>query len=117
MLYLILKALLTACIVVAVSEISKRSSWIAAILASLPLTSILALIWLYLDSGDVQATSRLSTDIFWMVVPSLFFFIAFPLLVRWGVRFYPALFLASALMCGVYLTYVRLLEHFGVLKS
>src|SRR4051812_3962048 len=96
--YLLLKAGITGIIVVSVSEIAKRSSLIAAILASLPLTSILALIWLYIDSEDVKSTTNLSIGIFWMVVPSLFFFVAFPVLVKWGFRFYPALLIASLAM-------------------
>lgn len=114
MLYLILKALLTGLLVAGVSEIAKRSSLLAAVLASLPLTSILALVWLYLDTSDTKAAASLSTSIFWMVLPSLFFFIAFPLLVKLGFRFYPALLSASILMTGVYLGYTLLLGRLGV---
>ena len=114
MLYFFLKVTITGLVVAGVSEIAKRSSLMAGALASLPLTSLLALVWLYLDTADLKATTQLSTSIFWMVLPSLFFFLAFPLLVKWGFRFYPALICASALMSGVYWGYVQLLKRYGV---
>jgi hypothetical protein len=117
MLYLFLKTIITGITIVAVSEIAKRSSWVAAALASLPLTSILAMIWLYIDTRDVQAVVSLSISIFWMVLPSLLFFMAFPLLVKAGLRFYPALAVSILTMCISYVGYVRLLEKFGVIGA
>ena len=114
MAYLILKTLLTGIIVVAVSEISKRSSLMAGVLASLPLTSILALVWLYIDTGDVKATTDLSTAIFWMVIPSVFFFLAFPFLVKTGTRFYLAMILSCVAMSGIYWIYAQALKRFGI---
>jgi hypothetical protein len=114
MFYLLLKVIITGLVVAGVSEIAKRSSLMAAVLASLPLTSLLALIWLYFDTSDVKAAADLSTSIFWMVLPSLFFFIAFPLLVKSGFKFYPALLFASILMIGVYWGYVQMLKRVGV---
>jgi hypothetical protein len=114
MLYLFLKALITGLVVAGVSEIGRRSSLMAGILASLPLTSLLALIWLYIDTSDAKATAQLSTSIFWMVLPSLFFFVAFPLLIKSGLGFYPALVSASVSMVLVYWGYLQLLGKFGV---
>lgn len=114
MLHLILKVFVTSLVVVSVTEIAKRSTLMAAVLASLPLTSILAMIWLYQDTADAQATARLSTGIFWMVLPSLFFFIAFPMLLKSGFRFYPALTAACLLMAGVYWMYTQMLKRLGV---
>lgn len=54
MLQFALKIILSAAILVAVAELARRNSFWAAALASLPLTSILAFIWLYLDSGDTE---------------------------------------------------------------
>lgn len=114
MFYLFLKVIITGLVVAGVSEIAKRSSLMAAVLASLPLTSLLALVWLYLGTADVKLAANLSTSIFWMVLPSLFFFIAFPLLVRFGFRFYPALVFASISMIGVYWGYIQLLKRFEI---
>jgi uncharacterized MAPEG superfamily protein len=62
--YYFAKVFITAILVVLISEISKRSSLIAAILASLPIVSILAFIWLYIDTKSVEKISGLSTSIF-----------------------------------------------------
>ena len=71
MLYYILKFTISALLIVAISEVSKRYSLAAGILASLPIISILAMIWLYVDTNSIQKVSKLSTSIFWMVLPSL----------------------------------------------
>ncbi|MGE4106316.1 MAG: DUF3147 family protein, partial [Bacteriovoracia bacterium] len=103
--YLILKAALSGAVVVGISEIAKKSSLLAAILASLPLTSILAMIWLYTDSGDDQKVRVLSTGIFWMVLPSLAFFVVLPSLIRAGMKFYGALLLACVATVTIYTIY------------
>ncbi|HKE48520.1 MAG TPA: DUF3147 family protein [Rhodanobacteraceae bacterium] len=91
MIALVVKVLLTAIIVVAVSELAKRSTLAGALLASLPLTSLLALIWLYLDTGSATQAADLARGIFWLVLPSLAFFVVFPLGVRVGWGFWTAL--------------------------
>lgn len=91
MLALVVKVLLTAIIVVAVSELGKRSTLAGALLASLPLTSLLALIWLYHDTADATQAADLARGIFWLVLPSLAFFVVFPLGVRAGWSFWPAM--------------------------
>src|SRR5690349_12496787 len=67
----IIKLLISAAIIVAVSEVSKRSSLIGGLLASLPLTSFLAMLWLYKDTKDTAKVAALSMSIFWLVLPSL----------------------------------------------
>jgi hypothetical protein len=109
-----IKILLSAAVLVAVSELAKRSSFWGAALASIPLTSLLAFIWLYLDTGDVQRVINLSNGIFWLVIPSLVLFIAFPLLLRSGVNFWLSLFVASAATAVSYYGMVKLLMFFGV---
>lgn len=113
--YYLLKVAITSLVVVGISGLARRFSWWAAILASLPLTSILALIWLYQDTKDMQKISQLSTDIFWMVLPSLLFFLILPLLIKLGMRFYPALLISCALMSLCYLGYALVLRRFGIM--
>lgn len=72
--YYFIKLIITSAIIVAISEISKRSSLIGSILASIPLISFLAFIWLYIETKDVGKIAELSTNIFWLVIPSLSFF-------------------------------------------
>jgi hypothetical protein len=114
MLHLMIKTVLTSLLIAGVSEAARRSTLLAAVLASLPLTSLLALIWLYQDTGDTKATADLSTSIFWMVLPSLLFFIVFPLLLKLGLRFYPALVISSLAMILAYWGYAQILKRFGI---
>jgi hypothetical protein len=106
MMYYTIKILLSSMIIVAVSEITKRSSLLGAMLASLPLTSLLAFLWLYLDTGDLQKVASLSSDIFWLVLPSLALFLVFPLLLKMGWGFWLSLafsIIATAVCYGVML--------------
>ena len=95
--YLIVKALLSGLVVALASEAARRWTLVGAVLISLPLTSILALAWLYWDTRDGQQVIDLSWSILWVVVPSLVFFVALPLLMRAGVGFTPALLLTCAI--------------------
>ncbi|MGH8322358.1 MAG: DUF3147 family protein, partial [Steroidobacteraceae bacterium] len=91
------KVLITAVVVVAVSELGKRSSFWGAVLASLPLTSLLAFVWLYTSTGNSKDVAALSHSIFWLVLASLPLFLVLPFLLRHGVAFWPA-FAASCLV-------------------
>ena len=95
MLYYTIKIMLSAFVLVAVSEIAKRSSLLGAALASLPLTSLLAFVWLYLDTGDTQRVANLSSDIFWLVLPSLPLFLILPWLLKAGWGFWLSLAVAA----------------------
>ena len=102
MVYYAIKIVISALVIVAVSEIAKRSTWMAALLASLPLTSLLAFIWLYWETGDTARIARLSLDILWLVVPSLALFIALPLALRAGWNFWLSLLGASLITAACY---------------
>lgn len=114
MLQLILKTAITVGVILGVSELGKRFSAAAAILAALPLTSILAMIWLYVDTRDTARISQLSTGIFWMVLPTLLFFIILPLLLKWNIPFGWAMAISSAAMVAFYWLYVAVLRGFGI---
>ncbi|MBS0465087.1 MAG: DUF3147 family protein [Proteobacteria bacterium] len=109
-----LKIGLSALILVAVAEVAKRSTFWAAALASLPLTSLLAFVWLYLDTGDVQKVASLAGGIFWLVLPSLLLFVLLPLLLRSGWGFWLSLAVSSAATALAYLGMIRLLAAFGI---
>jgi len=102
MLYYTIKIMLSALIIVAISEIAKRSSLLGALLASLPLTSLLAFVWLYLDTGDTQKVAALSSDIFWLVLPSLPLFLLLPWLLKMGLGFWLSLGLAVVVTVACY---------------
>ena len=109
-----LKALFSAVIIVAVAELGKRSSFWAAALASLPLTSLLAFIWLHLEGATATAIGELSTQIFWLVLPSLVLFIVLPVLLRLGLNFWLSLALACSATVGCYLLMLPLLRKLGI---
>ena len=108
------KVLLTAAVVVAVSEIAKRSTFWGAALASLPLTSVLAFVWLYWETGDTQRVATLSTGILWLVLPSLLLFVALAYLLKSGWGFWSGLGVSCVLTAAAYLGTVWLLERFGI---
>ncbi|MCF8001277.1 MAG: DUF3147 family protein [Halanaerobiales bacterium] len=112
--YIIVKTLISAIIIVAVSEISKRSSLFGAILASLPLVSYLGMIWLYIDTNSKTQVSQLSKNVFWMVLPSLSLFIVLPKLLNADMNFYLALFLSTVVMVVIYFTMILILQKFGI---
>jgi len=114
MLYYVLKLAISAALIVAVSEVAKRYSLAAGLLASLPIVSVLAMIWLYVDTGSVEKVSRLSTSVFWMVLPSLSLFVVLPLLLRSKVGFYPALVVSAVIMILVYWATILILRKLGV---
>ncbi len=110
----VIKVLISATLIVAVAEISKRSSFIGALLASLPLVSVLGMIWLYIDTKDTEKIARLATSIFWLVLPSLALFIVLPLLLRAKWNFYASLGASIAVMLACYGALVAVLHKFGI---
>lgn len=113
MYYYVLKVIISAVLIVVISELSKRSSFWGGILASVPIVSVLAFIWLYIDTKSVEKISQLSYSIFWLVIPSLSLFITLPLLLK-KIEFPVALFISIIIMIGCYYLMVFVLGKFGV---
>lgn len=111
---LVLKALVSGVIVAIVSEIAKRSPALGALIVSLPLVSILSIIWLWNETGDRVRIADHAEATFWYVLPSLPMFLVFPALLRSGMSFWLALALGAALTAALYLTMVWILGRFGV---
>jgi hypothetical protein len=88
MIYLMTKFATTALIVVFVSELAKRSTLAGAVLASIPTISVLAMIWLYVETKDIDRLASFSLDIIWLVLPSLVLFALLPPLLRTGIGFW-----------------------------
>lgn len=104
-----LKIFVSAVIIASVSEIAKRSSVLAALTASLPLTSILAITWLYVDTRDTRAVAELSIGIFWMVIPSLLFFVAMWQLLQKNVSYWFSLGIAIVITAAGYAVFEKTL--------
>ena len=85
------KILLTAVIIFAVAQLSQRDNLLAAVLASIPLVSVLAMMWMNHNGASSDDIVNFTKDIVWLVLPSLLLFIVMPELIQRGWNFYPAL--------------------------
>jgi apolipoprotein N-acyltransferase len=114
MTYYITKLVITAALIVAISEISRRSSLMGAILASIPLVSVLAMFWLYIDTSDAAKVSALATGVFWLVIPSLALFVSLPLLLKNGMNFYLSMGISIVITIGCYFLMISVLDYYGI---
>ena len=112
--YYIIKILISSALIVLISEIGKRNGIFAGVLASIPLVSFLAIIWIYIETKDINKITQLSTDIFWLVLPSLSFFLIFPYLLKKNVLFGWAMLLSAGVMIILYLCLILILKKYGV---
>lgn len=112
--YLVLKALLSGVIIAIVSETAKRSPSVGALIASLPLVSVLAMMWLWRDTRDVERLAGHAQATFWYVLPSLPMFLLIPALLRRGVPFWPSLALGCALTVVLYLALTAVAPRIGI---
>ena len=111
---LVAKALLAGAMIAAIAEIGKRLPAMAALVASLPLVSILGMIFLWHARPDMENMARHSEATFWFVLPSLPMFLAIPLMMRNGVPFWIALGLGCMLTMALYLLMVQFGPRLGI---
>lgn len=114
MLYLVIKAALSGIIIAIVSEVAKRNPGFGALIASLPLISVLGMIWLWRDKPDVANMAAHVEATCWFVLPSLPMFLAVPWLLRHGVSFWVALGLGCVLTVALYTVMTMLGPRFGI---
>lgn len=111
--YLIVKYLTTAAVVVLVSEAAKRSDKLGALLASLPLVTILTLIWLHVEQQPAVKVVNHAWYTFWYVVPTLPMFLVFPALYqRFG--FWPTLMACALVTMGCFGLFAVAVRRFGI---
>lgn len=114
MTYYLLKLFLSAGVIVVVTEAAKRSNAAASVIHSLPLTSLLAFLWLYAETKDAALIGRHAFGTFWFVLPTLPMFLLLPWLIRKLGGFWPALAVGVVLTVGLYALTMRLLKLAGV---
>ena len=113
MTWLIGKYLLTAAIVVLVSEVAKRSDRLGGLIAALPIVTFLTLIWLYLEEQPAEKIVSHAWYTFWYVVPTLPMFLLFPVLLpRLG--FWPTLLACGLTTLVCFAVFAAVLKHFGI---
>jgi hypothetical protein len=110
--YYILKVIVSAVLIVLVSEIAKKSALMGAVIASIPIVSLLAFVWLYLETKNVGQIAALSSNIFWLVLPSLILFLLLPKCIEWGLGFWLSLVASVAGTVIFYGVTVWVLQNF-----
>lgn len=114
MLYLFIKAAISGVLIAVISEIAKKWPGFGALIASLPLVSVLGMIWLWRDKPDAANMATHSEATFWYVLPSLPMFLLIPVLLRRGTPFWVALAAGCALTVSLYLLMTWLAPRFGL---
>ena len=112
MFFTILKVLITAIIIVLAAEIAKRSSLLAGLIVSMPLITVLTVMWLYWDTKDVKQVSDLTNNTFLMILPSLTFFLFFPILLKFNLNFPVSMLVAILSTAICYWGYTIFLNKF-----
>lgn len=112
--YLIVKAALSGLIIAIVSEVARRAPGLGALIASLPLISVLGMIWLWRDTADPVRMAEHAHATFWFVLPSLPMFLLIPLLLNRGVGFWQSLTIGCVLTVSLYLCMVWGLARIGI---
>lgn len=112
--FIIVKVLVSALIIVAISEIAKRNTAFAALVASLPLLSLLAVLWMVAEGADNARVADHMEATFWYVLPTLPMFLLVPAMLRHGVSFAMSLLAGIVLTTVLYIGIRRLAAAFGV---
>ncbi len=113
MTWILTKYLITAAVVVAVSELAKRSDRLGAVVAALPLVTVLTLIWLYVEHQPSSKIANHAWYTFWYVLPTLPMFLVFPaLLARLG--FWPTLLACVVITGACFGLLAVLLRRYGI---
>ncbi len=113
MTYTIIKYLITAAVVVIISEFAKTSDKLGGLIASLPLVTVLTLIWLYVEKQPVSKIANHAYYTFWYVIPTLPMFLLFPYLLP-KIGFWPTLFACIILTLVIFYLYAMALKNIGI---
>lgn len=114
MLYLAIKAAISGVLVALASEFARRFPGVGALIASLPLVSVLGIIWLWKDRPDRENLANHIGATFWYVLPSLPMFLLMPVLLRRGLSFPATLLIGCGLTVLLYLLVTMVGARFGL---
>lgn len=109
-----LRAILSGLVIALASTIARRSPALGSLIVSLPLVSVLSMIWLWRDGAERAQLADYIQTTFWFFLPTMPMFLVIPLLLRRGMTFWPALALGCALTVALYFLMVAALSRFGV---
>lgn len=114
MLYFTIKAALSGLLAALVAEIARRYPGWGGLVASLPLTSLMAMIWTFRDTAEPMKVAALSQSTFCFVLPSLPLFLMIPAMIRTGLSVWIALAIACAITAGLYAAFFALAPRLGI---
>ena len=114
MLYFIVKCLLSGLIIAVVSEVARRSPTLGALIVSLPVVSLLGILWLWRDTKDIGRIATHAESTFWYVLPSLPMFLVLPVMLRSGAGFWSNLGASCLLTVALYPVTPWTLARFGI---
>jgi len=114
MLYLALKAAISGVLIAVASTLAKRYPGFGALIASLPLVSVLGMMWLWNEKPDADNMASHAAATFWYVIPSLPMFLLIPFLLRHGTGFWPALLAGCLLTIVLYTALTWVGPRFGL---
>ena len=109
-----IRAILSGIIIALIAVIGRKAPAVGALIASLPLISVLGMLWIYQETSDVQRIASHAEATFWLVLPSLPMFLLLPAMLRHGFGFYLALALNVALTALLYIGMVKIGGAFGM---
>lgn len=114
MLAFAIKAILSGVIIALIALVGKKAPAAGALIASLPLISILGMIWLWRDTADPKLLVNHAEATFWYVLPSLPMFLIIPWMLRSGIGFWLTLSAAAMITVLLYLATIGIAARFGV---
>ena len=110
----IVKVLLTAVIILLVNKVQLFSDKLSALLIALPLTSLLAMIWMWHGGQSNSRIAGHAEGTFWFVLPTLPMFLILPWMLRHGWSFWSALAVNCVLTTVFFWLTVIILRKFGI---
>ncbi len=114
MLYLIVKFLISGLLITIISEVSKKYPGLGGLIASLPLISIIGIIWLWQDTNDPKRIIEHSYATLFFVIPSLPFFVFFPICLKYNFSFFISLLISCSITIALYLLMIKISSFFGI---
>lgn len=111
--WIIFKYAITAGLIVLISEVAKRSDKLGALIAALPMVTILAMIWLYFEKQPDEKIANHAWYTFWYVVPTLPMFLIFPALLS-RIGFWPTLAASALITVICFVVFAQVVKRFGI---
>lgn len=107
------KIIISALIIFIASEIAKKDTLVGAIIVSLPMISLLSIIWIYVETRDIERIISFSYSVFSMIIPSLSFFLTLPYFLKKNISFSISLMLSIVIMIVLYFGLATLYKKIG----